>query len=131
MIQCGHKDTKIPTKLCWDSFPPLNTYKAYFSWGRFSHRVAMSVCLCVCLRHQVPAKEVPGEQSSLLLFLRPLIGPQVTLQFQAIFICVLTQNKLNNYQSPTDSYYIGFKFATKNQHSMKQWLFIAKIFKTA
>ena len=34
--------------------------------GRFSHKVAMSVCLCVYLRHQVQ------------FFSRPAIGPQVT-----------------------------------------------------
>ena len=34
--------------------------------GRVGHRVAMSVCVCVCLRHRVQ------------FFLRPFIGPEVT-----------------------------------------------------
>ena len=34
--------------------------------GRDGHRVAMSVCVCVCLRHRVQ------------FFSRPLIGPQIT-----------------------------------------------------
>ena len=43
--------------------------------------VAMSVCLSVCVFAPLSprgAKEVPGEQSILPLFLRPLIGPQIT-----------------------------------------------------
>ena len=34
--------------------------------GRVGHRVAMSVCVSVCLRHRVQ------------LFSRPLIGPEIT-----------------------------------------------------
>ena len=50
---------------------------------RFSHRVVMFVHVCMWLCGSTPlsprgAKEVPGEQSSLSLFFRPLFGPQVT-----------------------------------------------------
>ena len=57
-------------KLSLNLFFILNfAFTKSFSLGRFSHRVAMSICLCVCffvcLRHRMH-------------FFRPLIGPEIT-----------------------------------------------------
>ena len=97
---------------------PIYVYRIFTASApldQFSHRVAMSVCLSVCLSicHCVcgfallgprGAKAVPGEQSSLPLFLRPLFGPQVTWSVPGLSLgplnnsnCVKTQTQIVTY----------------------------------
>ena len=49
---CSHPQDqkKIHAKYWWIGHPGRNFFSRYFHWlGQFSHRVAMSVCVSVCL----------------------------------------------------------------------------------